>query len=175
MWLPRDIPPAIRLLPSTVPGKALEDFAQRGWSRMDVEPLTVREREQLTVRVLDATRQTAGPVTGCTPCFGSADRHSRLPLSIVEELHPRRPRYFNSGWTTICTHPVSQSFTKRFWNGMNTIMNVNDQASVRDSMSYLWAARRGLSESELLIGLELGNNHYHRHYGHRSTLPLTGC
>ena len=35
VWLPRDIPPAIRLVLSTVPGKALEDSlsaAGRGWT-----------------------------------------------------------------------------------------------------------------------------------------------
>ena len=122
---------------------------------MDVEPLTVREREQLTVRSTDAThgkrldpslvaRLASAPQTGIPGYL----------LQLSRNSYPRRPRYFNSGWTTIARIQCLRALRKD--SGTHEHDYERERPGlVRDSMSYLWAARRGLSESELLIGLEL--------------------
>ena len=47
VWLPPVLPENVRLIVSTLPGRALEEIHRRGWPVLNVEPLELEERRQL--------------------------------------------------------------------------------------------------------------------------------
>jgi tetratricopeptide (TPR) repeat protein len=47
VWLPPVIPPQVRLIVSTLPGRALDELVRRGWPTMEIRPLDPVERERL--------------------------------------------------------------------------------------------------------------------------------
>src|SRR5215472_17034898 len=52
VWLPPVLPRDVRLIVSTLPGRALEDLKKRGWPNLQIEPLNGEERTQLIVDFL---------------------------------------------------------------------------------------------------------------------------
>ena len=137
----------------------------------------MREREQLTVRALDAIRDgkrldpslvarlASAPQTGIPGYLLQLSRNFVSTKTAI--LQQRLDHYLHAS-------SVSELYEKILERHEHDYERERPGLSTRfDELSV--GRRRGLSESELLIRLELGNNHYHRHYGHRSTLPLTGC
>jgi hypothetical protein len=174
VWLPSVIPPQLRLVLSTLPGRPLDALRQRGWPMLHVEPLRPTERADLTDRYLSqfakqlsgtqrqrvvAAPQAANPLYLTTllnelRLFGSHDLLSQRiewylqaasPLELYGKVLQRWEQdYEPDGSGAEDVVGVSLS---RLW----AAKSVEDL--VGESLSRLWAARRGLSETELLQAL----------------------
>jgi len=48
-WLPHVLPPGVRVVLSTLPGRCLDVIKERGWKTMRIVPLSEEERELLTL------------------------------------------------------------------------------------------------------------------------------
>lgn len=150
VWLPSLLPANVRLILSTLPGRSLEEMRKRGWPSLEVAPLNAEERIALVrdylalyakslsrdrVQRIAAAPQSASPLylrvlLDDLRVFGE---HARLDERINYCLEAGSPRELY--------RKVIARWEEDFAAG--TTM-------VADTLSLLWAARRGLSESELL-------------------------
>ena len=149
-WLPPVIPGNIRLILSTLPGKPLEDLKKRGWPTMEVRPLLTNEKEELIIRYLDQYRKTLSPdVLKMITAQPQTDNPLFLRTLLEElRLHGEHStlkeyilHYLNSNDLSDLFQKVLARYEADFEQDWPHL--------VRDSLSHIWASRRGMSESEL--------------------------
>ncbi len=77
VWLPPTIPGNIHLIVSTLPGRSLDALRNRGWPSIDVEPLTVPERNALIICYLrKIPERTLHSFKGSSGCCRSDEKSS---------------------------------------------------------------------------------------------------
>jgi tetratricopeptide (TPR) repeat protein len=157
VWLPHIMPPNVRFIVSTLPGRALDEISKRRWPVLKVEPLNAAERGEFVERYLKQYTKSLNDarttrITDAPQCanplylrvlleelrlFGE---HARLDERIGHYLEaPTIPALFErvlARW-------------EQDYGGKTHL--------VSESMTLLWAARRGLSEAELLDALGKAN------------------
>jgi nephrocystin-3 len=150
-WLPYRLPGELRLVVSTLPGDTLNALQPRGWLTLTVEPLTPEERVRLIACYLahfsqglsDArARKIAGVDAASNPLYiktllddlRATGAHDRLDSQITDYLQAADIPSLLVKILTRYEHDYER----------------DRPGLVRESMSLLWAARRGLTEPELL-------------------------
>ena len=151
VWLPKVIPENVRILLSSLPGRPLEELRRRGWPSLTVEPLQPQECQRLIRDYLALFTKTlaAGPMERI-----AAAEQCRNPLFLRLLLDELRlfGRHEELGWR-INRCLAAQSIPELYQVILERCEQDYGQARpglVRDSLAMLWAARRGLSESELM-------------------------
>jgi len=151
LWLPPTIPENVRLVLSTRPGRPLDELHRRGWPLLEVLPLDEREREQLIVEYLEQyqkrlpdreAREVASAPQSANPLF-LCTMLSELRLyghheTLANRLHELLAAPDASRLYDLILTRWEQDYER------------DRPGLVRDAMTLLWAARRGLSETELL-------------------------
>jgi tetratricopeptide (TPR) repeat protein len=151
VWLPPTIPENICLVLSTLPGRPLDAFRKRKWPTMDVEPLTVSERNALITCYLKKY-------------------HKALSIGAKEELASapqcEKPLFLRALLEEVRIHGVFEKLIDQIRNYLTaqTVDALYDMilaryesdydrdrhGLVKDAVSLIWAARRGLSKAELM-------------------------
>jgi tetratricopeptide (TPR) repeat protein len=152
VWLPPEIPANIRLILSTLPGRPLDDLKRRGWPAMAVLPLEKDEREKLIVEYLKQYRKELG---GPRVERIAAAPQTANPLylrALLEELrlwgdYERLGDCINGYLEAGTVDQLYEKILKRYEKDYE---DAEHRGLVRNAMSLLWAARRGLSEAELM-------------------------
>ena len=150
-WLPRELPPNVRLIVSTLPGRPLDELRRRSWPVLEVQPLEPGERRRLIVDYLAQYSKTL-----------SAERMQRIaaaqqtasPLylrALLEELrvwgvHERLDELIGRYLAAATADRLYEKILERYEQDYER----DRPGLVCDATSLLWAARRGLSEAELL-------------------------
>ncbi len=157
VWLPPVIPANVRLVVSTLPGRPLDDLMKRGCPVLTVEPLSPPEREMLIDKYLKRyakalsperrRRIAAAPQSGNGLCLSTLLNELRL-FGSYEDLDKRIGWYLEAADPFELYGKVIQRWEQDYGQPDPACENV-----VRESLVRLWAARRGLSESELLESL----------------------
>ena len=157
VWLPPVIPANVRLVVSTLPGRSWKDLKKRKWPVLTVEPLTVPEREELIVNYLKryakalssepARRIAAVPQTG-NGLYLSTLLNELRQFGSYEQLNQRIDWYLQAANPVELYGKVIQR-----WEQDYEEEDSRSEDIVGESLSRLWAARRGLSETELLESL----------------------
>jgi tetratricopeptide (TPR) repeat protein len=151
VWLPSQVPPNVRIVVSTLPGRPLEAIRGRGWPTMVVEALAPGDRKRLVSEYLAQYRKKLG--TEQVERIVSAPQTAN-PLflrTLLEEL-----RLFGEHerlWEQIAAYLQAKTIEALFAKVLARYEQDYDRDRpqlVRDTFSLIWAARRGLSESELL-------------------------
>lgn len=151
VWLPRELPRGVRVVLSTLPGRALDEIGRRRWPTFEVPPLDVEERLQVIRDYLaqyrkaldsDRARRIAAAAPAANPLYLRA---------LLEELrlfgaHEKLDEII--GHTLAA--PDAASLYAKVLERFEGDYEGERPGLVRDSMSALWSARRGLSEAELL-------------------------
>jgi tetratricopeptide (TPR) repeat protein len=157
VWLPLHVPKNVRMLLSTLPGRPLEELKKRGWPVLTIEPLQVEERKQLIKKYLalfaksldTAPTERIAEAGQCqNPLFLRVLLNEIRLFGIHERLGSQIELYIKAA-----TIPdLYELILKRCEQDYER----ERPGLVRDVMSMLWAARRGLSEVELkeLLGSE---------------------
>ncbi len=159
VWLPPVIPGNIRLIVSTLPGRPLDDLKRRGWPSIEVEALTIEERQRLIPGYLFQYSKQLSPERAeriakadqtANPLYLRALLDELRVFGIHEQLDARIEHYLTA--TTV--ENLYEKILERYEQDYER----ERPGLVKDAMSMLWAARRGLSESELLelLGTEQG-------------------
>jgi hypothetical protein len=151
VWLPPEIPSNIRLIVSALPGRALNDLKKRGWPTMQVKLLEAHERKRLISPYLAQYSKALSPARidrivaadqTANPLYLRALLDELRVFGVYEELDARIEHYLEVG-----TIP---EFYKRILERYEEDYERDRAGLVRETMTLLWAARRGLSETELL-------------------------
>jgi tetratricopeptide (TPR) repeat protein len=157
VWLPPVIPANVRLVVSTLPGRPWDDLKKRDWPVMTIEPLTTPEREELIDKYLKryakalspgpAHRIAAAPQTG-NGLYLSTLLNELRQFGSYEQLDER------IDWYLQAVNPVElYSKVIQRWEEDYEEQDSSSEDIVSESLTRLWAARRGLSETELLESL----------------------
>jgi tetratricopeptide (TPR) repeat protein len=158
VWLPPGMPPNVRLVVSTLPGRALDEIKRREWAELSLSPLDVEERRRLIAGILARHAKSLSP--------GRLDRLASNPSCanplflrlVLDELclfgeHERLDERISHYLEAASPRDLYAKVIAR-WR-----LDYGGQSSmVEDTLSLLWAARRGLSEAELLgiLGTQSG-------------------
>jgi len=159
VWLPPVIPSNIRLIVSTLPGRPLDDLKQRGWPTLSVKPLEPDEREQLIAEYLAQYTKALGPARveriaaadqTANPLYLRALLDELRVFGIHEQLDDRIEHYLAAATIPELYEKVLERYEADY--------EPDRVGLVQDAMTLLWAARRGLSEAELLemLGTDQG-------------------
>jgi tetratricopeptide (TPR) repeat protein len=157
VWLPPAIPANVRMVVSTLPGQPLDDLKKRGWPVLGVEPLTTPERKELIVKYLNRYSKALSPRT--VHCIAVAPQtgnglylctllNELRQFGSYESLNERIDWYLQAASPVELYSKVIERWEQDYGKPDPACENV-----VRESMVRLWAARRGLSETELLDSL----------------------
>jgi tetratricopeptide (TPR) repeat protein len=147
-WLPDVFPASCRVIVSTSPGRCLDAARRRGWPELAVQPLTAAERRNLATtflsrysRRLNAARmerivtakQTVSPLFLCTVLdeLRQSGEHERLDECL--------DYYLSAADAEALYRKVLARWERDY-----------GRALVRESLCLLLAARRGLSDAEML-------------------------
>jgi tetratricopeptide (TPR) repeat protein len=155
-WLPPEVPGNLRLVLSTLAGRPLDELQRRGWPSMNVELLSVEERQALIPKYLEQYGKTLAPLP--TEAVAQAEQ-TRNPLYLrvlLEELRlwgqhetllQRIAHYLEA-------QTLPELFEKVFVRWEKDYEGETDL--VGDVLSLLACSRRGLSEAELMDLLGTG-------------------
>ena len=150
VWLPAVIPNNVRMILSTLPGRSFDEIRKRGWSTLEVEPLKLHERSQLITEYLDQYKKGLDQAPVERIVIASQCSNPLYLRALLEELrvfgsHERleaRIAHYLEARTIIELYDKVLARWETDYGGDGNI--------VREATTLLWAARRGLSESELL-------------------------
>ena len=151
VWLPPHIPENVRMFLSTLPGRSLEEIKKRGWPILTIEPLQPRERKQLIKEYLalftkaldkDRSERIASSEKCQNPLFLCVLLDELRQIGMHEDLDPQITYYLEA--------PDIPALYALILKRCEQDYERNRPGLIRDAMSLLWAARRGLSEVELM-------------------------
>jgi tetratricopeptide (TPR) repeat protein len=149
-WLPHHLPPQVRMIVSTFPGPTLDDALRRSWRTLETPALDPEERERLITAYLDRFAKSL------------SNKHK---ARIVAHPHSANPRFLGVlldelRWTgdyatlgeTLEGCLSVADITELYGSVLDRCEENYERdrpGLVEDAVCLLWAAREGLSESEL--------------------------
>lgn len=151
VWLPIEIPANVRLIVSTLPGRSLDDLKKRGWPAISVKPLTVDERRIFIEKYLalsakcltpSQAQHVASADAAASPLFLQAFLEELRVFGLPEQLERR----IGDCLKACSVGELYEIILARYEEDYER----DRPCLVKDALSLLWAARRGLSEAELL-------------------------
>lgn len=148
-WLPRLLPPRISLLLSTTPGATDEVTRERGWERLEVEPIEeTRIRQSIVVRYLGEFHKG---ISAEQLARIAGDRNAPWPLFlclVAEELRLHgEHETLDEEIDRYCNLPSLDAVFQVLLERLERDFGVN---LVRDFFSLLALSRSGLTEPELV-------------------------
>ncbi|MEI8334739.1 MAG: tetratricopeptide repeat protein, partial [Chloroflexota bacterium] len=158
-FLPPVIPPGVRLLLSTLPGRPAEAVASRGWPTHPVAPLTQAERGQLIDVYLAGYAKVLAPALRARVIAAPQSANPLYLRVLLEELrqwgaHETLPEALER---YLAAADPAALFT-RVLARWEADYDRDRPGLTADAMTALWAARRGLAEAELLDLLGPGDD-----------------
>ena len=149
-WLPVMFPANCRMIFSTLPARSLDAIRRREWQEMTVEPLTISERTYLLEKLLSQYSRRLSPAR--SERITSAEQ-SANPLFLRALLDELRQFGEHEGLGERIEYYLAAKDPGELYERILERWEIDfsgDQDLVRRSFSLVWAARRGLSEAELL-------------------------
>jgi tetratricopeptide (TPR) repeat protein len=178
VWLPPEIPANLRLIVSTLSGRSCDNLKKRGWPVLTVGPLNLPERKELISRYLVRYAKTlsqeparliaSAPQTGNglylstllneLRQFGSHEKldqrirwylEAEGPLELYRKVIERWEQDYGKP-ETVSGAEGEKTFAQRMLHALQPKSKSAHKSVVQESLVRIWAARRGLSETELL-------------------------
>lgn len=151
VWLPPVLPENVRLILSTLDGRPRDEVEKREWPTLTINPLSAKARSQLIRSYLGRYAKQLrddrvqhiidSPQTG-NPLFLRALLEELRLFGIFEQLDERIEFYLQAKSIPALFQKILERCEQDY--------EQHRPGLVKDAMSLIWGARRGLSESELL-------------------------
>ena len=155
LWLPALVPANMRLVLSTLPGASLDKLTKRGWPTLTVEPLRPEERKLLIDSYL--AQHTMSPERSDRIAAASQSANPLFLRALLEELRVRgQHETLDERITDLLATAGPEELYALILERYEADYDRERPNLVREAMSLIWAARGGLSESELLDLLGMG-------------------
>jgi hypothetical protein len=151
LWLPPELPANVRLIVSTLPSRSLDELTRRQWPTLAVQSLAAEERTRLIVECLrqaskalseERVRRLASAEQTANPLFLRALLEELRVFGVHERLDERIAYYLGA--------PSLEALFDRILERYEADYERERPGLVREAMTLLWAARRGLAEEEFL-------------------------
>jgi tetratricopeptide (TPR) repeat protein len=150
-WLPLELPEKAGLVLSALPSRALDVINTNGWPSLNVDPLSSDERVQL---VEDYLAQYSKQLSPERVARIIADPQSENPLALRVLLEELRQFGVHEQLDEVIDRYLAADSISEMYRLVLERCEADYEGErpglVRDALSYIWAARRGLSEVELL-------------------------
>ena len=151
-WLPEhSFTGALRLIVSTLPGDTLEVIKKREWAIYIIQPLTTVERRRMIVDYLKRfgkrlddlrlDRLSAAPAAA-NPLYLKILLDELRVTGTYERLDERLDDYLSAKEIPSLLNKVLSRYQRDYEHDRKGL--------VREALGLIWAARRGLTETELL-------------------------
>ncbi|MEI6270048.1 MAG: tetratricopeptide repeat protein [Methylococcaceae bacterium] len=147
LWLPGFWQENVKAIFSVIPGEQLEAFSQREWPIHTVEALDLNRREQLIREWLASYRKALSTEQTLRIAQAPQTGNPLFLKTVLEEL--RIFGYFEHLDQRIATLLTANNPQKLFVLVLERLENDFGKDIVTQIMQALWAARRGLSETEI--------------------------
>jgi tetratricopeptide (TPR) repeat protein len=150
-WLPRVIPPQVRLILSALPGPALDELTRRGWPTFAARPMEPDERTQFVTTYLAEHAKALSPAQ-VERVVSARPTGNPLYLSVLlEELRLHGDHFtLDERINHYLEAETTDELYARILDRYEQDFEAERPGLVREAFTLLWAARRGLSEAELL-------------------------
>lgn len=151
LWVPREIPKNIRIVLSTLPGRVLDEAAKRSWKSLKLAPLAEDERRTLINTYLKQySKKIDDELLNRIASVPQASNPLFLRI-LLEELrlcgdHALIRQHINDYLTAQTIESLYQMILERYEKDYDR----ERPKLVKDSLSLVWASRKGLTEAELL-------------------------
>ena len=150
-WLPDVIPPHIRIVGSTVPGRTLNAIVKRKWLTLNVELLEPSERHEIIVKYLDQFRKKLEGVYIQRIISSNQSANPLYLRALLEELRVYGDNdMLGAQLDRYLTAPDALALYDMILERMEGDYGRGREGLVKDSLSLIWASDRGLYENELL-------------------------
>lgn len=157
VWLPHTFPSTFKLIVSSLPGQSLQELTRRNWPTLTVKLLNVEERTDLIQAYLspytkklsaDRIERISRALPSGNPLYLRALLDELRVFGTHERLDERISHYLSTQTVSELYEKILQRWEEDFER--------NRPGLVRDAMMVLWAARRGLTELEVveLLGMD---------------------
>lgn len=149
-WLPPEMPAGARLLISAASGtRPAAEALRRGWGALEVGPLPENEREAVLASLLARRRKSLPEATLKRICAREAASNALFLSALVEELsvvgdHHRLEELLARYLAVEDPDDVFELVFARWEADYDVVPGLT-----RAALSALWAARKGLTETEL--------------------------
>ena len=156
-WLPSVVPPNVRLLVSTLPGRPLAALQRREWPTLEVATLTLDEREQLILETLAQHSKALGPASVRRIAEADASANPLYLTALLDELRLfGRHEQLDEQIDTYLSAKTAPALFEEILARWEADYERDRPGLVTEAMCLIWAARRGLTEAELrdLLGEE---------------------
>ena len=150
-WLPSFIPKNVRLILSALPGNILDELKRRNWSVMKILPMKKSEQKEYIDKYLDSFGKKLNRSQTAMIINNPQSSNPLYLRTLLEELKVfgeyellnDRIRYYLEAPTI---HELIILILER----LEDTYEKERKGLVGDSLTLLWASRRGLSQTELL-------------------------
>jgi tetratricopeptide (TPR) repeat protein len=164
-WLPPVLPENIRLILSTLPGKPLDEIKKRNWQTLYIELFTQDEqREYIFYYLMQYRKELAKErideivqhKQSAIPLFLQALLEELRLYGDHDTLKNETEKYLKAENITELYQKILERYEKDYEEDKKDL--------VKNAFSLLWAARKGLSENELMELLNSVDNPLPRAY-----------
>jgi len=150
VWLPPDIPDKVRLILSTLPGRSLDELKKRNWPIINIQPFVTEEIGYFIEKYLAQYSKTLSPLRMERIANREQTANPLYIKVLLEELrlfgeHERLDERINYYLEAKNPNELYSKVLARWEEDYE-----DENGLVGNTMSLLWAARRGLTESEIL-------------------------
>lgn len=150
-WLPNQFPENVKVYLSTLPGPVANEFSHRAWENLEVQPMSKQDRREFLIKYLSLYSKSLDEER---IEFIISKPQCQNPLylkTLLDEL--RQYGVYEEVGNVIKKYLAAPDIPALYDLLLERCENdfeIDRSGLVADSLSYLWAARRGLSEAELL-------------------------
>jgi tetratricopeptide (TPR) repeat protein len=150
-WFPEYVPPTVRVLLSSLPGPSLDVLKRRGYPTFQVEPLSSGEQRKLIDDYLwQYRKRLSGPRIArllqspptTNPLYLRVLLDELRVFGVHEQLNARLDAYLEA--------QSPAELYRKVLERLEADYEKERPGLVGEALALLWAARRGLTESELL-------------------------